>query len=327
MTLLGAINTVDPANYGYVDAGVAVHVSALGAPASIYTSGSDNHEGFNSSIGVLGQSLLSTTQCSPVMTKNPITCTASGNATYFEFEGQVTIVFAGLQGASICLAEALGDSAWLDKYDASSAVPAPYGVTCTVDMAPALEYRELHLTLQQSTGSTGAYSRGLSATSSEVCTPVPSSPFAGSETQNLDKFIALASFAAYQPVVVPWADWARPLTLDKTTNGAIHTNYIRKGSYAFTNSKNALEDVLALTSALVMSRATLTGASGQIEYVGKSTVLYTRAGTGEIWALVFIAPSLLVLCVIVGLIIRTRRKSAGFSSEQLGDLVGLRFEH
>jgi hypothetical protein len=33
MTLLGAANTVDPQNYGYADEGVAVHESALGAPA------------------------------------------------------------------------------------------------------------------------------------------------------------------------------------------------------------------------------------------------------------------------------------------------------
>ena len=362
MTLLGAINVIDPENYGYADEGVAVHASALGAPASIYTSGSDNSEGFNSSLGVYGRNLLSTSQCAPVMTKNPITCTRSGNATYVEqylemkspdgmcvnsvlvgsnlswanaysvgaicpsgSVGQATIVLGGIMAGSIYLAEALGDSAWLDWFDTTGTNPpeTTYGITCTVDMAAALEYRQLHLTLQQPTGSVGAYSRSLFASSSEPCTPTP---YDGSESHNLDKLLALAAFAAYQPLSIPFVDWARPLTLIKSSSSISHTNYVRRGPYAFANSKNALEDVLALTSALVMSRATLTGSSGQIEYTGQQTVEYTRAGTGETWALVYILPSLFVVFIILVLLIRSRKRGVSFSSEQLGDLVGLRFE-
>jgi hypothetical protein len=357
MTLLGAINTVDPENYGYADEGVAVHESALGAPASIYTSRSNNSEAFSSLIGIYGESLLSTSQCVPVMTKNPISCSRSENATYADQYltmtspdgkcvnsvlvgsnvtwqnvntvggicpsgslGQATIMIGGIMSGCIYLAEALGDSTWLDWWDltGTNTPETTYGITCTVDMAAALEYREIYLTLQQPTGSSGAYSRSLLASSSEPCTPVP---YFSSGPQSFDKLLALATTAAYQPLSIPWTDWARPLTI----NQAPHTNDIRPAPYAFSNSRNALEDVLALTSALVLSRVTITGPSGQIAYVGQKTVQYTRAGSGEAWALVYVLPSLFVIIIIIALSVNSR-KNLSFSSEQLGDLVGLRFE-
>jgi hypothetical protein len=158
----------------------------------------------------------------------------------------------------------------------------------------------------------------LLASSSEPCTPVP---YFSSGPQSFDKLLALATTAAYQPLSIPWTDWARPLTI----NQAPHTNDIRPAPYAFSNSRNALEDVLALTSALVLSRVTITGPSGQIAYVGQKTVQYTRAGSGEAWALVYVLPSLFVIIIIIALSVNSR-KNLSFSSEQLGDLVGLRFE-
>ncbi|KAH8747828.1 hypothetical protein F5882DRAFT_490977 [Hyaloscypha sp. PMI_1271] len=362
MTLLGTINTVDPENYGYADGGVAVHESALGAPASIYTSRNNNSEVFNSLIGIYGQSLLSTSQCVPIMTKNPITCSRSANATYTGQYltmtspngkcvnsvlvgsnltwantntvrgictsgslGQATITIGGIMAGCIYLAEALGDSTWLDWWD-STGINTPettYGITCTVDMAAALEYREVYLTLQQPTGSPGAYSRSLFVSSSEPCTPVQ---YSNSRSQSLNKLLALAATAAYQPLAIPWTDWARPLTINEPSIKIPYTstNNIRPAPYAFSNSRNALEDILALTSALVLSRVTITGRSGQIAYVGQKTVQYTRAGSGETWALVYVLPSLFVIIVIIALLVNSR-KNPGFSSEQLGDLVGLRF--
>jgi hypothetical protein len=364
MTLLGTINTVDPENYGYADEGVAVHESALGAPASIYTSRNNNNEIFNSLVGIYGQSLLSTSQCVPIMAKNPITCSRSANATYTGQYltmtspdgkcvnsvlvgrnltwadvntvsaictsgslGQATIIIGGIMSGCIYLAEALGDSTWLDWWDStgSNVREVTYGITCTVDMAAALEYREVYLTLQQPTGSPGAYSRSLFASSSEPCTPVPH--VNNSTSQSLDKLLALAATASYLPLSIPWTDWARPLIIDEPSSLIPHTtiNDIRPAPYAFSNSKNALEDVLALTSALVLSRVTLTGRSGQIAYIGEKTVQYTRAGSGEAWALVYVLPSLFVVIIIIALLVNSRG-NPGFSSEQLGDLVGLRFE-
>jgi hypothetical protein len=92
---------------------------------------------------------------------------------------------------------------------------------------------------------------------------------------------------------------------------------IRPGPYAFANSGNALEDVLTLTSALVLSRITLTGNSGQIVYIGQKALQYTRAGTGETWALVYILPSLFVVITIVTLLVSSKGKSRG----RAGDLV------
>lgn len=59
--------------------------------------------------------------------------------------------------------------------------------------------------------------------------------------------------------------------------------------------------------------------------LGKKTVQYTRVGSGETWALVYILPSFLVVIILIPFLVKSRGKLA-FSSEQLGDLVGLRFE-
>jgi hypothetical protein len=61
----------------------------------------------------------------------------------------------------------------LDSMHSNNTDIITYGVTCTVDMASALEYREVQLTLQQSADSPNAYIRGLSAVSNKPCTPVP----------------------------------------------------------------------------------------------------------------------------------------------------------
>ena len=360
MTLLGAINTVDSDNYGYADAGVAVHQSALGAPASIYTSQSGNDEGFNSAISTYGQSLLSTSQCVPVMTKNPIACSVSGNANYTDqyltmtspdgkcgssvfvgdnptWEdantvgnicttgslGQATIVIGGIMAGCIYLAEAIGDSKfldWLDSYGNNAPPITTYGITCTVDMAAAIDYREVSLTLQQPDDTIGAYSRSLNATSSVPCRLQSDADLA---SVSLDKLLALSAIAAYQPLSIPWTDWARPFTISPASSGIPHTNYIRSGPYAFADSRNAMEDVLALISALVLSRVPITGSAGQVPYFGQQSVQYTRAGTGETWALVYILPSLFVIIIVTSLLLTSRRRNPGFSSEQLGDLVGL----
>lgn len=81
LTHLGAINIFNPKSYGYADEGTAVRRSAIAAAASIYSPQTafdwDAHMDGNSLAQALkrfGSSLLSTTQCTPVMTTNPIQC-------------------------------------------------------------------------------------------------------------------------------------------------------------------------------------------------------------------------------------------------------------
>ena len=70
----------------------------------------------------------------------------------------------------------------------------------------------------------------------------------------------------------------------------------------------------------------LTGGSGQAEYVGSMVVQYTRAGIGELWALVYVLPSLGVVLIVgmLGWSVKGRRRGA--SSAQLMDLMSLRME-
>jgi hypothetical protein len=140
--------------------------------------------------------------------------------------GQATIVLGGIMARCIYLAEALGDTTWLDSLDSmptNNTDIITYSITCTVDMASALEYREVQLTLQQSADSPIAFSRSLSTVSNEPCSPMPSlTP----EPQNLDKLIALATVAPYQSLSIPWANWARPLTITQGSgaSSASHTH-------------------------------------------------------------------------------------------------------
>ncbi|KAK6709841.1 hypothetical protein SNK05_004317 [Fusarium graminearum] len=67
------INSESPDKYAYVDAGVAVDRSALGASAQLYRGPE-----FQKLDQKHGQFLRSTTQCVPVMASNPVTCTKGG---------------------------------------------------------------------------------------------------------------------------------------------------------------------------------------------------------------------------------------------------------
>ncbi|KAH8158650.1 hypothetical protein CIB48_g9588 [Xylaria polymorpha] len=67
------INTMTPDDYVYVQSGVAVERTAIGAPMTIFTGAV-----FGNLSSQYGQSLVSLTQCVPVMTSNPVQCQKSG---------------------------------------------------------------------------------------------------------------------------------------------------------------------------------------------------------------------------------------------------------
>ncbi|UZP36869.1 hypothetical protein NXS19_004685 [Fusarium pseudograminearum] len=67
------INSESPDKYVYVDAGVAVDRSAMGASAQLYRG-----TAFQKLDQKHGQFLRSTTQCVPVMASNPVTCKKGG---------------------------------------------------------------------------------------------------------------------------------------------------------------------------------------------------------------------------------------------------------
>jgi hypothetical protein len=79
--LAGNVNSFNPDIFAYADGGVEVPGSAFGTPSSIYSSQSNVAPDFNSLLGMYGRSVVATTQCVPVMRKNPVTCRRGGTIT------------------------------------------------------------------------------------------------------------------------------------------------------------------------------------------------------------------------------------------------------
>jgi hypothetical protein len=78
LTLSGDINTINPDAFAYADSGVAVHSSAIGAPFSVYAPNNNTAPEFNVLLREYGSSVVNTSQCVPVMAKNPISCRRGG---------------------------------------------------------------------------------------------------------------------------------------------------------------------------------------------------------------------------------------------------------
>lgn len=82
MTLMGNININNPSVFAYADKDVAVHPTAVDTPLSIYSSegsSSSPDEGLHVLVQRYGSSVVNTTQCVPVMVKNPISCHKGGS--------------------------------------------------------------------------------------------------------------------------------------------------------------------------------------------------------------------------------------------------------
>lgn len=78
IVLTGNISAVCPDVFEYADMGVTVHSSAIGAPITIYSPVQSDNLELNSLLELYGSSVINTTQCVPVMQKNPISCHRGG---------------------------------------------------------------------------------------------------------------------------------------------------------------------------------------------------------------------------------------------------------
>jgi hypothetical protein len=342
LTLMGAINVVDPENYGYADFGVAVKRSALGAPASLYSSGLPSDLSFPAD----NHNIVSTSQCVPVMTKNPFQCKGNGNvevssdgylivasgtcntslAVPNNFSagtsallctkgsvGQATIVLAASGGDAMYLSEAAGDAEFLHNYDLKqpSTDKILYTVVCDVDASDVVANRKLIFHLADITGTTGALARSLQTdplSPGTDCNPQLSSSSATYPHANTDKLRGIIAtspaFLIYNKI--PAA--ALGLFIN-TLSGPLdaadpdHRLYVRQPPFAFADSPNALSDVLGLSAALVLSRVTMTGYSNVVACEGSMEVAVSRVGTGNAWALVFALPPLAVAASLLWLMV------------------------
>jgi hypothetical protein len=305
LLLLGTINLDDASNYAYADFGVAVNRSAIGAPASFYAPRFYK----NSS-----SDLVNTTACAPVLTKNPFQCRRINTTTFnratktlriwnkwndisntqvtdidetpplFNFTlhdsvGQANLLIAHVGLGASYAAQAIGDSGQISKWKTEDikALPMSYGIECTVDVS--IQPRNVTLRFQDGSDQTGAFTRTLNATK-ELCDL--GIPF------EMNQLAATSVMAPYQILHQGWFEHIRNVV---TKEG--QTDSIRPGPFAFSESRNALEDVLGLLSALALSRVGKTADTKlTVDINGTSFIQYTRVGPGSHWALFLVLPAL-----------------------------------
>lgn len=342
IALASGINSQNPADYAYVDSGVAVDSTAIGAPAIIYT----GPEFQNVSIQY-GAYLMQTTQCVPVMTSNPVQCKTGGEVkvtnsvrntstgvynglgVYIQSSfnandnyttppfvsrdprtdavmakrmfanvtgevGSITMVFGAVtdfKGTAYAadLAQAINDPN-ATSYETGNST---YVVTCIMNSQNAYNYR--WVALQQRTTEkikTSGYSFHLLG--GDDCTPL--NPTVS------DVLFATAATANWNTVMENFG-------LDgyfSTINRAVGRN--RGPPYAFSNSRNALEDVLGLIAAMVTANLNTTDGAVAADAIGpngngQAIIQATRLGNDNPWLLWLLFPPL-SCATIIGLLLR-----------------------
>lgn len=334
IALASGINSRNPAEYAYVDSGVAVNSTAIGAPATIYTG--QEFQNVSSEYGIF---LQQTTQCVPVMTSNPVRCETGGKVEVVITSGNITTpdtttvngvalyleslfdpnnnyttqpftsrdprkdavmakrMFAtgspgevgGIAMVFGALTDAQGEVTWAADLaraindpdpNAGTAPHANYSVTCTMDTRNAYDYR--WVTLQQrSTKETLASGYPFYLSGGDECTP-------------LNPTISNILFAT--AATANWNLVMENFGLDgyfSTIHRAAGQN--RAGPYAFPNSRNAMEDVLGLVSAMVTANLGIADGTVVADAVGTAgegqvVIQATRLGNGSLYVLLLLVP-------------------------------------
>ncbi|KAJ6262437.1 hypothetical protein Dda_3245 [Drechslerella dactyloides] len=342
LTLLGNINTNVVTEYAYDDSGVAISGSAAGAPLGIYSSAQyEIGQAFGRLTGTFGSGLMDLTACVPVMVSTPFQCRVGGTITTFRdsktglpgatatsdnglcvstqlFQdtqsgswqssgfcahgqiGQGTIVLGSTGGLTHFLGAGLG-------LEVPHSINDTFVVTCDVDARQSFAYRSVTLSLQNyfsiGTAQLKLYGRSLSG-SVGACTPeyrtISDTLFAmtaGANWQVLDQNRGndglLQGLADKVSIFAPWR-----------TDEAAETP--RQPPWVFPNSRNALEDVLGLTSAIVVSRINSTTVQTTATY----HLIATRIGSGHAYSLAYCIPPLAAAIILTTMLIRNRREPA-----------------
>jgi len=344
--VVGNINSYDAGLYAYMDAGVAVHQSALGVPRSMYSPETKFAPDLDRMLNTYGENLVSTQHCSRVMVRNPISCHRGGSIiwkkpwlnisaddgeceTYRKFtpadwdhynNGGGGVMLKTMcahheigQGTMVVGAEG-GYAHWLavSLNDLTNAPPAAAGstyiATCTVDARNIFEYREVKLHLRSTNASQTRFMRFLNATGQPCVGPAI-----------IRDVIATAASANWQTLLQQaGADgwW------DLVWEAASGSHSPRPSPYGFPQSTNALEDVLGLVSAMVTSRMN----SSQTRSINATAaVRATRVGNGDQVSLAFCIPPVVILFIFFILLAGILRgESSDIDCTELEDLMELR---
>ncbi|KAF3930624.1 hypothetical protein ABW19_dt0205550 [Dactylella cylindrospora] len=318
--VLGNINTFDSSLFAYMDAGVAVHRSVIGAPRTIYSPETFIAPDLNRVLDEYRSSVVSTRQCVRVMARNPISCRPGGTIIWtkpwlnvssddglcnswrqFTSDGwdHYNNAGGGVMQKTMCAHDEIGRGTivvgaeggyahWLavSVGDTEGAPPTAAGevyvVTCTVDTRDVFEYREVSLLLRNKDTSQTRYMRFLNSTGNSCSGP----PI-------IRDVIATAASANWQTLLQQaGADGWWDLVWQASGNG-------RSAPYAFEQSTNALEDVLGLVTAMVTARMNST----TTRTINSTAVVQaTRIGDGEVSSVAFAIPSLLAVVILLILI-------------------------
>jgi len=195
--------------------------------------------------------------------------------------GQGTMVVGAAGGYAHWLAVSVGDTVHAPPAAASST----YVVTCTVDARNVFEYREVSLLLRNKDASQTRYMRFLNATDESCSGPAI-----------IRDVIATAASANWQTLLQQaGADGWWDLVWEATNRA----HKPRSPPYGFTQSTNALENVLGLVAAMVTARMNST-----VSHTVNSTAVVqaTRIGNGQYSSIGFGIPPLLVAIILLGLL-------------------------
>jgi len=324
--LLGDINTEHPDQYAYEDRGIKVHSSAVGASIALYA-----FDGlFESDVSILladyGNNLLNVGQCAPVIIRNPFVCRRGGivnvaanqtdKMTVTSDDGTCTIgqtqevytIEPGVE-SGYCLNGAVGQGTLLlgaSNYYANvlsiavgddpgpESFREPYSVECTIDATSVFDWRWIELSLQNV--SQNGYDKILFSEA------LPDSPCYPEWTSDQGWNVSAAIVATALSQLVGYQSGFDFLS-KFICNG--DCSQPRTAPWAFEESENALEDVLGLISAMVLSRNTYNATQWYV--YGTAEVKVTRMGSGRLYGLFLVIPPLIATIILLSLAIVTSK--------------------
>ncbi|KAH0556996.1 hypothetical protein GP486_005212 [Trichoglossum hirsutum] len=346
-TLFGNINNKNASNYAYSDMGVAVLPTALGVPASVYGWVADRDEAIISLSTQYRVGLLQTTQCVPVMQRNPISCRKGGEVQFSNTNNTMYATSADGDCVSSddfldsnlnpkeeygmvkgeCTGSKLGQGTITMGASGTYAellakmIGDPgdtFAVTCTVDVnAQTFAYREVYLDFQYDTGDSGVAFGKVLFGNDKPCDGPAGYP-AGSNAR-----IALAALSSHSILSEGYgiAGWSQALasgTLDPNPDNGFSPRH--SGTWAFDESQNTLEDFLGITAAMVASRI-YNEKDALIDTSGSAYISSWRIGSGSRVALVYAVPPLVVLLTLMWRLWSLKRMEVMWKTSRLEDLV------
>ena len=351
--LAGNVNSVDPDVFAYADGGVEVPGNAVGTPLSIYSSRPNVAPEFTSLLDMYGQSVVSTTQCVPVMRKNPITCRRGGTITL----GPSQMNLTSSDGRCKHKAELPFYSPLTDNTMASAMCAYGEVGQGTIVMGASGsyvkwlasflgDYHYPHPTDDGDMGNGGdwaGYSYVVTCTVDardvweyRTVTLILQNPDTPDQSyaralQGHEPCFPIPETSAINECLIGTSAAANWQILDQNAGqdglldllGDLTDNW-RPPPYGFNNSINALEDALGLISALVASRIS----SSTVAVNGTVVRTATTVGTRKAFAFLFIIPPVAVAFILFCLIVATRTfkdmfKGKFYRSSIFGDVIQL----